>query len=316
MLTKPTLAVTIATHHQQHMTTTIKKPINYLNNRDILKEIHASKTTYCVFAKPEYHQYDYIIDHGDRPLLECMPLLWREEVLLAARTTRAARLSEATGTTVSPNEVPITDLIFRVMTWDHIPLAPKKSRKAAAKKRTAEEILEVEENETDDLFTELEEDAVGLEINDAVHVKVNFVPFQHFKIDENNSAYCVGKSHWRGDLVEGEFSKEHGKITNKLAKMYMLLADKYAQKWNWRGYTYNDEMRACAILQLTYVGLRFNEARSENPFAYYTQAITNSFKRVLNTEKRVRDIRDDLLELNNLNPSYTRMNSGESYSDD
>jgi hypothetical protein len=109
--------------------------------------------------------------------------------------------------------------------------------------------------------------------------------------------------------VSGEFCKDHGNITNKLAKMYIMLAEKYASKWNWRGYTYNDEMKASAILQLTYVGLRFNEAKSENPFAYYTQAITNSFCRVLNTEKRSRDIRDDLLELNNLNPSYTRANS-------
>ena len=30
-----------------------KKPVNYLNNKDILKEIHESKSTYCYFTKPE-----------------------------------------------------------------------------------------------------------------------------------------------------------------------------------------------------------------------------------------------------------------------
>ena len=139
-----------------------------------------------------------------------------------------------------------------------------------------------------------------------VHVKVNFPPFQHYKIDENGSFYCVGKSHWVGPLVRGHFSKDHGQITNKLARMYIMMCEKYAMKYNWRGYTYNDEMRNSAILQLTYVGLRFNEAKSSNPFAYYTAAITNSFCRVLNTEKRNQNIRDDILELNGLNPSWSR----------
>ena len=46
--------------------------------------------------------------------------------------------------------------------------------------------------------------------------------------------------------------------------------------------------------------------RSQNPFAYYTAAITNSFTRVLNIEKRNQNLRDDILEMNNLTPSYTR----------
>lgn len=284
-----------------------KKPVNYLNNRDILKEIHASKNSYCSYKTPEDHRYDHIVDLSDAPIEKCFEYMFRDETLATARATRASRLSDETGSTVNPEDVPVTDLVFRVVTWNHIPIAPKPPKKTA-KKRTARDILEYEDNDADELFADLEDPAV--EINDMIHAKVNFVPFQHYKIDANNSVYCVGKSHWRGDLQTGEFSKDHGNITNKLARMYIMLAEKYASKWNWRGYTYNDEMKASAILQLTYVGLRFNEAKSENPFAYYTQAITNSFCRVLNTEKRVRDIRDDLLELNNLNPSYTRMAGG------
>ena len=153
---------------------------------------------------------------------------------------------------------------------------------------------------------DLEDENTKDDVDDMVHVKVNFPPFQHYKLDENNSAICVGKSHWKGGVKTGEFSKDHGKITDKLARMFIMLCEKYAMKFNWRGYTYNDEMRNSAILQLTYVGLRFNEAKSANPFAYYTAAITNSFCRVLNTEKRNQNIRDDILEMNGLNPSYTR----------
>jgi hypothetical protein len=52
--------------------------------------------------------------------------------------------------------------------------------------------------------------------------------------------------------------------------------------------------------------LQFDESKSNNPFAYYTATITNSFTRVLNVEKRNQYLRDDILEMNSLNPSYTR----------
>ena len=65
-------------------------------------------------------------------------------------------------------------------------------------------------------------------------------------------------------------------------------------------------MRAQALLQLSQVGLQFDESKSSNPFSYYTQAVTNSFTGILNNEKKHQHIRDDLLEKNGLSPSYTR----------
>jgi hypothetical protein len=116
----------------------------------------------------------------------------------------------------------------------------------------------------------------------------------------------VGKSHWKGDIDKGHFSKDHGSMTAKLAHMFIKLCERYATRSNWRGYTYNDEMRSQALLQLSQIGLQFDEFKSQNPFAYYTAAITNSFTRVLNIEKRNQNIRDDILEMNNYSPSYTR----------
>jgi hypothetical protein len=239
------------------------------------------------------------------PLEKCFEHAMKPETLTLAKETRANRLSIEAGKKIDPNEIPTTDLVFRVMTWDHIPVAPKQPRKTT-KKKTAKDIFEFEETDPDEIFADLEDTTTKDEVDDMVHVKVNFPPFQHYKIDENSSFVCVGKSHWTGGIKRGEFSKDHGQITNKLAKMYMMMCEKYAMKFNWRGYTYNDEMRNSAILQLTYVGLRFNEAKSANPFAYYTAAITNSFCRVLNTEKRNQNIRDDILEMNGLNPSWSR----------
>ena len=107
-------------------------------------------------------------------------------------------------------------------------------------------------------------------------------------------------------MENGYFSKEHGKMTDKLAHMFIKLCERYATRSNWRGYTYNEEMRGTALLQLSQIGLQFNEDKSQNPFAYYTAAITNSFTRVLNIEKKSQNIRDDILEQNGLNPSWTR----------
>ena len=74
-------------------------------------------------------------------------------------------------------------------------------------------------------------------------------------------------------------------------------------------------MRGQALVQLAQIGLQFDESKSNNPFAYYTAAITNSFTRVLNIEKRNQNIRDDILEMNDLTPSYTRQHSQEFKSD-
>ena len=290
------------------MSIAVKKPVNYLNNKDILKEIHQSKNAYCSFLDPlNDHRYDFIVDMPTETLEKSLKFASKRDTIQQARETRATRLSVETGTKIDPKSIPVTDLVFRVMTWDHVPVAPKAPRKVD-KKKTAKDIFEFEDD-GEEIFADLEDSTTKPEVDDMVHVKVNFPPFQHYRMDSNKSFQCIGKSHWHGDLVTGEFSKDHGNITNKLARMYIMMCEKYAMKFNWRGYTYNDEMRNSAILQLTYVGLRFNEAKSANPFAYYTAAITNSFCRVLNSEKRNQNIRDDILEINGLNPSWSRQSS-------
>ena len=294
-----------------------RKPVNYLNNRDILKEIHSSKNTYCHFTDPEVHRYDMIVDIPQAPLDESLAYAFRPESIQLAKENRAIRLSQEAGVkdSVKAADILTTDLVFRVMTWTHVPVAPKQPRKTV-KKKTAKDIFEFEEADPDEKFADLEDNVTKAEVDDMVHVKVNFPPFQHYKIDQNNTFFCVGKSHWQGDLESGVFNKDHGQATNKLARMYIMMCEKYAMKYNWRGYTYRDEMQNSAILQLTYVGLRFNEAKSANPFAFYTAVITNSFCRVLNTEKRNQNIRDDILEINGLNPSWSRSSISSTHFDE
>ena len=72
------------------------------------------------------------------------------------------------------------------------------------------------------------------------------------------------------------------------------------------GNTYVADMRGQALVQLSQVGLQFDESRSDNPFAWYTQITKNCFRRCLLLEKRNQDIRDDLLIMAGAMPSFTR----------
>lgn len=250
----------------------------------MLLEIHRSKSSYCSFTKPEYHQYDLIL-----PSIEKINI----RSIAEAKRARAKRLGDAeyarrkaagekvkqADCEVDYKKIAKTDVVFRIMTFDHVPgnTTRKKNPKSTADK----------------------------------HDKVNFPPFQHWKFDENDELICVGKSHWKGDLVKGKFDKDAGQITNNLARMMIKLCERYATRGNVRGYTYNDEMKGQAILQLTQIGLQFDESKSDNPFAYFTAAVTNSFVRIINIEKRNQNIRDDILEINGMNPSYSRTGAGE-----
>jgi hypothetical protein len=276
----------------------VKAParVNYLNNRDLLKQIHLSKNTYCTYLDPvRDHQYDIILASVDKI---------NQRTVAEARRNRADRLKRETGIVHNEKKIPNTDLVFRITCWEHIPIAAKKVPKVAAKKKKLQDILELEEPAEDPLA-----DIVDEIVLDPTHVRVNFPPFYHYRISEEKEPYLVGKSHWRGDLITGEYSRDHGDMTAELARMFLKLCERYATRSNWRGYTYNEEMRGQALLQLSQIGLQFDESKSQNPFAYYTAAITNSFTRILNIEKKMQNIRDDILEMNGLNPSWTRQNS-------
>ena len=184
--------------------------INYLNNKDLLEEIHKSKNSYCSFSKPEYHRYDIILPSLDKINIR---------TIADAKRNKAKRLSQqeyeqrkAAGEKVRQADCEVDykkitkeELIFRIMCYDHIPIngVRKKNPKTVADGRD----------------------------------KVNFPPFQHWKFNDAGELECVGKSHWIGDCETGSFNKDHGQITNTLARMYIKLCERYATRGNVRGYT-------------------------------------------------------------------------------
>lgn len=258
----------------------------YLNNADLLREIHISKMSYCWLLDPEYSMYDYIVFDVSEIT---------DELLEKAGIDRIKRLNSATLDKIRISEglsakktkeyaeehnllidhVPIDEIVIRVITTEHVP--------ADKKDPTATE-------------------------------RTNFESFKHF-IVSNDELIEVARSHWRGDLISGEYSLTSGRITNELGKMFMKLAEEISHKPNYRNYTYLDEMMGDARIQLVKNALLFKESllyrhvkptTQLNPFAYYTSFVNNAFRSVLNSEKNVRNIRDDLLEIHGFNPSHTR----------
>jgi hypothetical protein len=257
------------------------KKINYLNNKDMLKEIHRSKNTFSEYTDPKYSDYDVIIESvNDINLPETIEkarathaariaAVAYEAALLAAGVVSKADKPRLAEYKIKPDTISVDDLVFRVLGFDHIPLAPgrKKNPKSVADN----------------------------------YVKLNFYPFKHYVLKDGVPVE-VGRSHCK----KGKFSMEHGSITNKLAKMFILMVNKYGQRGNWRGYTYLDEMKGQSLLQLAQMGLQFDEMRSDNPFSYYTQSLQNSFTRVFNLEKKSQELRDDLLIDSGASPSFSR----------
>lgn len=195
------------------------KKVNYLNNKDMLREIHKSKNTFCEYIDPKYSDYDIIIENVD--------YIFRSDIQEKAKIARASRFSvsafeaalanynlspkdakpKLSEFKISPDTIKIEDLVFRVLTFEHIPSAP-------GRKRNPKSVADH-------------------------HQKLNFFPFKHY-ILENNVPKEVGKSHYK----KGKFNVDGGSITSKLAKMFILMVNKYAQRGNWRGYCVDQQTEA------------------------------------------------------------------------
>jgi len=105
-----------------------------------------------------------------------------------------------------------TEPVFRIMTEEHIPLEGLRKRRAK-----------------------------GAVVTD----RVNFPPFKHYVVrDETGAIDEVGRSHWIGSISNGQFAVNQGRTSNQLARMLMLLVDRYSKRGNWRGYCVDEETEA------------------------------------------------------------------------
>ena len=157
------------------------KKVNYLNNKDLLDQIHKSKSSYCSFIDPKYSDYDLIVKDIGSINIRTVAQAKRNKAKKLTQIDYEQRKKVNPKTKLSECEIDYRkiqkdDLVFRVMTYEHVPDEP-------GRKRNPRTVADKKE-------------------------KVNFPPFQHFKYDRKGNLVCIGKSHWEGGLHNGRFNKE------------------------------------------------------------------------------------------------------------
>ena len=214
--------------------------VNYLNNRELLAEIHKSKTSYCYYVDKQYANYDMIADSLDSITAELIETVKEKRATRLMQTQKqeqknqGLKLHQIKIDNILPQDVQVEDIVWRVMTYEHVPLDPTRSKRP---KTVAEK-----------------------------HLKVNFPPFKHYILRDGEFTE-VGRSHWINGLHNGEFSQDHGKINNKLAMMFMKLVERYGQRSNWRGYCVDEKTEA-----LTQRGwLNINEITEADAIMSYSE---------------------------------------------
>ena len=100
-------------------------------------------------------------------------------------------------------------------------------------------------------------------------------------------------------------NKEKPLVSNYIGGCFLKIANHLSYRPNFINYTYRDDMISDGIENCLQYLDNFDPEKSKNPFAYYTAAVTNSFVRIINIEKRNQNIRDDILEMNDMMPSLT-----------
>jgi hypothetical protein len=100
-------------------------------------------------------------------------------------------------------------------------------------------------------------------------------------------------------------SKEQGGMTDKFARMIMLLTQRYSSQGSYYNYTYREDMESYALCIVCKNWSKFDETKYDNPFAYFTQTIKRAFWQFLQKEENHRDIRDAMLVKHGELPSHT-----------
>ena len=159
------------------------KKVNYLNNKDILKQIHKSKLTYCYVAKTKNTEWHDIILEDVKKINRNSLKVARENraSIMQSMAYQAAMLLHDTNDyknkpkqkefAVDPKSIAKEDIVFRVMTMEHIPDEPGRKRNPKNEAETK--------------------------------AKVNFPSFKHYAY-VNDEVVEVGRSHWQGSLSNGQ----------------------------------------------------------------------------------------------------------------
>jgi K+-transporting ATPase A subunit len=95
-------------------------------------------------------------------------------------------------------------------------------------------------------------------------------------------------------IAEIERYQESKNISNELGKMFLFIASNFANKGNFSGYTWKEDMIGEAVYTcVRYVhNFDLSKYNNPNPFAYFTQICYHSFISYIKKQKKYSQIKD------------------------
>ncbi|NCP97756.1 hypothetical protein GW796_05885 [archaeon] len=108
-------------------------------------------------------------------------------------------------------------------------------------------------------------------------------------------------------LTKGKKRSEWPDVPEFVTESILLLVSNYAKRYNFRGYTYLDEMKAEATLNCFRYLAKFNPEKSDNAYGYYSKCIENSFRMILKKEKEQAELRNGEVSDVNCDIDYTNI---------
>lgn len=90
------------------------------------------------------------------------------------------------------------------------------------------------------------------------------------------------------------------RISRYIGESLMMISNKLSNKFNFINYTYKDEMIADGIENCIAAVDNFDPAKSNNPFAYFTQIAWNAFVRRIQKEKKQTYIKHKNFEMSGI----------------
>lgn len=298
------------------------KKVAYVTNKDLLIEIQKSKLSYCSWTDDAYTMHDTIISS----LEEITDERIEEERYHKALRMLGKRVNHTVEASLLKNTlegIPPNSIVFCLITYGHIPARPifENGPKETVEETPLKEIPLTKKGKPRKIVAKAGprkyaqkklEDQSPVHQLKTIYGTLPFIPFKHY-IKDAGELKEVLRSHWKGGFDNGHYCDDHGQLTDNLVRMIMLMINKISYRGNFRNYSYIDEMQLSAIEHVIgkKICLKFEESRTKpgeqkNPFAYISTCVGNSFKRTLNEEKRIRELRDDFARSYGIDYAYDK----------
>ena len=94
--------------------------------------------------------------------------------------------------------------------------------------------------------------------------------------------------------------RKHPPVTNYIGECFLKIANHLSYRPNFINYTFRDDMISDGIENCLQYLKNFNPAKSNNPFAYFTQIIYYAFIRRIQKEKKQSNIKYKMIEQANI----------------